>query len=152
LRRCARLGVRRARLGRRKRIAKMPTTRQYLRRPHRAALSASQQMEFWLGASHHGSAFRSDEERPAMWFRHRDKLMRQWGKGGRRPVGWWLYESPFRNPQHPGTDHERSILYEFSDALSAEERAELEQWWREQFDRSWRPNFSYCKEGRIFTG
>jgi hypothetical protein len=43
-------------------------------------------------------------------------------------------------------------LYEFSDALGAEERAELEQWWREQFDKTWEAGFSYFKEGRIFTG
>src|SRR6516162_164557 len=55
-------------------------------------------------------------------------------------------------PRHPGTAHERSILYEFSDALGAEERAELEREWREEFDRSWAPGFSVCKEGRIFTG
>jgi hypothetical protein len=43
-------------------------------------------------------------------------------------------------------------LYEFGDALGAEERVELEQWWREQFDKTWREGFSYYHEGRIFTG
>jgi len=110
------------------------------------------EMELWLGPGSNGSAFRSDEERKAMWFRYRDRLMQRWGKSGRRPMGWWLYESPFRSHRHPGPEHERSILYEFTDALSVDERAELEAHWRREFERSWRPNFCYCKEGRIFTG
>jgi hypothetical protein len=87
-----------------------------------------------------------------MWFRHRDRLMQRWGKSGRRPMGWWLYESPFRSHRHPGPDHERSILWEFTDALSVDERAKLEQWWREQFERSWRPNFSFYADGKHYSG
>jgi hypothetical protein len=67
-------------------------------------------------------------------------------------MGWWLYESPFQNPQHPGIDHERSILYEFSDVLSADERAELEAQWRQDFERSWSPNFSFYADGKIYSG
>src|SRR5262249_24666677 len=128
----------------------MPTTR-YLRRSHRARLNATMEMELWLGPGSNGSAFRSDEERKAMWFRRRDRLMQRWGRSGRRPMGWWLYESPFRSHRHPGTEHERSILYEFTDALSEDERAKLEQWWREQFERSWRPNFSFYAGGKIYS-
>jgi hypothetical protein len=88
-----------------------------------------------------------------MWFRHRDKFMHLWGKGGRRPMGWWLYESPFRSHRHPGTEHERSILWEFTDALSVEERAELEREWRREFDRSWDPHFFFCAgPDKNFTG
>ena len=54
--------------------------------------------------------------------------------------------------RYPGYEHERSVLCEFSDVLSEEERAQLEAEWRREFERSWRPNFCYCKEGRIFTG
>jgi len=131
----------------------MPTTRQYLRRPHRAALTHSQQMELWLGPSHHGSAFASDEHRRAAWFRHRDRLMQRWGKDGRRPLGWWEYEAPEKGLRFPGSKvHERSILYEFSDVLSAAERTELEAYWRKEFERSWAPNFSFYADGKIYSG
>src|SRR5262249_53409942 len=119
----------------------MPTTRQYIRRPARATLTYGQEMELWLGPSHHGTTFASDEHRRATWFRYRERLMRRFATNGKRPMGWWLYESPFPSRRHPGIEHQRSILYEFTDVLSAEERVELEQWWREQFERSWRPNF-----------
>jgi hypothetical protein len=110
-------------------------------------------MELWLGPSHHGTSFESDEHRRTTWFRYRDRLMQRWGKPGRRPMGWWLYESPFRSHRHPGPEHERSILYEFTDALSADERAELEAWWRREFDRSWDEHFFYCAgPDKIFTG
>jgi hypothetical protein len=106
-------------------------------------LNHSQQLELWLGPGANGSAFRSDEERREAWFRNRDWVMKLWAKGGRRPMGWWLYESPFRSRRHPGT-HEQSILYEFTDVLSAEERAELEAYWRREFERSWDPHFFFC--------
>jgi hypothetical protein len=129
----------------------MPTTRQYLRRPHRAALNATQEMELWLGPSHHGTAFASDEHRRAAWFRHRDKLMRLWGKDGHRPQAWWWYEAP-EGLWYPGHDHERSILYT-AGVLSEEERAYLEAQWRKEFDRTWDPHFSHIAEpGKIFTG
>lgn len=122
----------------------MATNRRYIRRPQRTPLNAIQEMELWLGPGSNGSSFESDEHRRAAWFRHRDKIMRQWGCHGKRPMGWWLYESPFRSRRHPGTDHERSILYEFTDALSADERAELEAYWRKEFERSWDEHFFYC--------
>src|SRR5262249_29213471 len=96
--------------------------------------------------------FASDEHRRATWFRYRERLMRRFSTNGKRPMGWGVYESPFSSRRHPGIEHPRSILYEFTDVLSAEGRVELEQWWCEQFERSWRSNFSYYKEGRIFTG
>jgi hypothetical protein len=131
----------------------MPTTRRYLRRPHRAKLTHAQEIELWLGPRSDGSSFVSDEHRRVMWFRHRGRFMQLWAKGGRRPMGWWLYESPFRSRRHPGTDHERSILYEFSDVLSADERAELEAEWRREFDRSWDEHFFYCAgPDKIYSG
>jgi hypothetical protein len=105
----------------------MGTTRYVLRRPSRAKLTHSQELEFWLGPAHHGSSFESDEHRRAAWFRHREKLMRLWGKGGRRPMGWWLYEaSEWELRGYAGYEHERSILYETSGVLGEQERTELE--------------------------
>jgi hypothetical protein len=116
-------------------------------------MSLSQQQELWLGPlGNNGSVFRSDEHRREVWFRFRDRLMQLWGKNGKRPYGWWRYESPFRSRRHPGV-HERSILYEFTDALSADERTGLEQWWRREFDRSWDEHFFYCAgPGKIYSG
>jgi len=131
----------------------MPPNRDYIRRPQRLPLSATQEMELWLGPGRDGTAFASDEHRREAWFRYRDRLMQRWAKGGRRPLGWWWYEASERGlpPRHPAL-HERSILYEFSDVLSAEERAELEAEWRKEFDRTWDTNFSFYADGKYYTG
>src|SRR6516165_1892766 len=50
-----------------------------------AAITPLQEMELWLGASHHGSSFVSDDERRSLWIENRDLLMRRWGQDGRRP-------------------------------------------------------------------
>jgi hypothetical protein len=126
----------------------MPTNRYVLRRSSRAKLTGDQELELWLGVGHRGTAFESDEHRRALWFYHRARLMQWFAKNGKRPMGWWLYESPFRSRRHPGAHH----LYEFSDALSADERVELEAFWRKEFDKTWREGFSCYHEGRIFTG
>src|SRR5215831_455581 len=115
----------------------MPTKRYVLRRSSRAKLTHAQTMELWLGPSHNGSAFASEAHARAMWVHHRDRLMQQWGRHGRRPLGWWAFEAPEKGLyRYPGYEHERSTLYEFSDVLSAEERTELEAQWRREFDRS----------------
>jgi hypothetical protein len=68
--------------------------------------------------------------------------------GGKRPWAWWRYES---GRSHPG-NHQASTLYEMG-VLSDEERAKLERWWREQFDRAWRPGFFHCEgPARFFAG
>jgi hypothetical protein len=37
--------------------------------------------------------------------------------------------------------------------VTGEEIAELEAWWREQFDRAWAPHFFHCDgPGKIFDG
>jgi hypothetical protein len=111
-------------------------------------------MELWLGPGRDGSSFQSDEHRRAMWLRHRERVMGLWAKGGKRPDAWWRYEASAHGlpPRHPGTAHERSILYEFSNALGEEERAELEAWWRKEFDRTWEPGFVVTHEGELVTG
>ena len=36
--------------------------------------------------------------------------------------------------------------------MTEEERAELEAWWREEFDKTWVAGFTFYHEGRIVTG
>src|SRR5215469_370777 len=136
----------------------MPTNRKYLRRSHRTTMTATQEMELWLGPGSNGSSFESDEHRREVWVRYRDKVMRQWGKHGRRPYAWWYYESAafgVGHGRHPGA-HERSILFEFPEfasVLTPEERAELEAYWRREFDRSWDEHFFFCAgPDKNFTG
>jgi hypothetical protein len=112
-------------------------------------LSHWQELELWLGPSHRGSAFGSRGELHAAWLRHRDRIMAAWAKNGRRPQGWWEFEAPF---PHPDYECERSTLYE-AGLLGEEEKAELAAWWREQFERTFKPHFFVCDgPGRIFEG
>jgi hypothetical protein len=109
-------------------------------------------MELWLGPSHNGSAFASDEHRRAAWFHHREKLMGWWGRGGRRPLGWWAYEAP-EGLRHPGYEYQRSVLWETPNVLSEAERAELEREWRRQWDRCWDEHFFHCAgPDKIYNG
>ena len=127
----------------------MPTTRRLLRRSHRATMNAQMAMELWLGPSSNlGSCFRDDAHRRETWFRFRSELMAQWGSHGRRPLAWWIYEKGWR---YPGSEHERSLLYE-AGQLTPEECRELEAWWREEFDKTQVPGFSCYHEGKIVTG
>jgi len=129
----------------------MGTTRYVLRRSSQAKLSFSQMEELWLGPSHRGSSFESDEHRRAMWVHHREKIMRLWAKGGRRPFGWWRYECP-EGLWYPGRDHERSMLYT-AGVLTEAEAGELRERWHKEFDRAWsNPHFSYSAGGRILVG
>ena len=117
----------------------MPTDRKPLHRAHRSRLDSDQEMELWLGPSHRGSAFESEAQRQWAWTQHRDRVMAVWGKHGKRPWAWWRYES---GRAHPG-DREASTLYEMG-VLAPEERAELERWWRGQFERAQAPDFWLC--------
>ena len=131
----------------------MPTNRKLLRRSHRTTMTHTQQLELWLGPGNGGSSFESDDHRHEVWFRYRDELMRQWGSHGRRPLAWWQFEAPEKGLRFPGYAHERSALYEFTDILSAEERAELEAGWRREFDRSFDEHFFVNLEpGKICSG
>jgi hypothetical protein len=114
-------------------------------------ITPTQEMELWLGASDAGSSFASEEERRRLWAEHRDRLMAMWACDGKRPMGWWQYESP---PElyYPGADFEKSTLYEWG-LLAEDERAELLVYWRREFDRAQQPNFSHCAgPGQFFSG
>src|SRR5262249_6606266 len=63
-------------------------------RTSRGQLGGIAEMELWLGPFPHlPPAFDSDEQRRELWFRHRDRLMEQFGAHGRRPQAWWRYEA-----------------------------------------------------------
>jgi hypothetical protein len=97
------------------------------------AITPQQEMELWLGPSHHhGSAFSDDDERRRLWAAHRDRLMRWFAHDGRRPQAWWEFEAPFK---YPGFNQERSALWAAGLLGAAEARA-LERDWRCEFDRS----------------
>jgi hypothetical protein len=103
------------------------------------SITRLQEMELWLGISHRGSLFASDEERRRQWVRHRDRLMQLFANNGRRPQAWWKYEAPFK---YPGFDRERSVLWE-ANLLGAAEARDLEEHWQKAFYESLEPGFTF---------
>jgi hypothetical protein len=77
--------------------------------PAIATITPLQEMDLWLGPSHHDPAFASEEERRRLWCEHRECLMGYWANDGHRPQAWWKYDSPI---PFPGPARERSTLYE----------------------------------------
>jgi hypothetical protein len=114
-------------------------------------LSAAAVMDLWLGpAADQPPAFASDDERRALWLRHRDELMNWYGGHGHRPMAWWRYYSG--DIRFPGPDRERSTLFE-AGVLSERERVELVKDWRVEFDRAHAPDFFLCEgPGRFLYG
>lgn len=107
------------------------------------SITSTQEMELWLGPSPRlGSLFSDDEARRRAWMEHRDRLMTLFACNGRRPVAWWKYESLI---PWPGFNRERSTLWA-ANLLGAAEARELEQGWRQAFDRSLEPGFSFQGE------
>jgi len=113
-------------------------------------LTLSELQELWLGAHPtSGSHFCSREELVAAWEAGRAVVMRLWGSHGRRPMGWWEFESG--DLEHPGYFRERSTLWRAAGVLSEAERNELEVEWRRTFDaargmsaRERREHFEHC--------
>jgi hypothetical protein len=127
----------------------MTTNRKFVRRHLRGKLTRAQEMELWLGPSHRGSAFRSREELQRAWLTHRDRVMTAYAKRGRRPLGWWEFEAaPLA---FPGPNRERSTLSEHG-LLAPEERIDLLNFWRREFERSLASDFRLHAGGRILTG
>jgi hypothetical protein len=119
----------------------MPTTKIRIRRPRPARLTGDAEMDLWLGYDpSRPLPFASDEERRALWFRHRERLMQWFGGHGKRPLAWWRYEAPDLGLEFPGIALERSTLWE-AGLLAENEKVELETFWRKQFDRAQAPNF-----------
>src|SRR5262249_1606981 len=91
-------------------------------------LSYTELMELWLGPCN-DSVFDSPEQLQDAWERGRAVVMRLWGSDGRRPQGWWAFDTEL---EYPGYDRERSFLYA-AGVLSEAERAELEREWEMAF-------------------
>jgi hypothetical protein len=116
----------------------MPTKRVPLRRGVRGRLTFAQEQCLWLGVP--ADAFADDEHRAEAWARHGSRLMELLARHGRRPQAWWRYDAPIA---YPGYDLERSTLFE-AGLLSDDERAELVEDWRREFNRAYEPDFGYC--------
>jgi hypothetical protein len=113
------------------------------------AITPIQEMELWLGPSHHGSAFASDDERRSLWIENRDLLMRRWGQDGHRPQAWWRYDAPI---PYPGPARERSALFE-AGLLTKPEIKALTAEWRAEFERaSQRDFFFVAAPDEIYQG
>jgi hypothetical protein len=116
----------------------MATNRHPIHHPHRGRLNHAREMTLLCGVDPRWDAFRTEEEFRDAWMRHRDRLLAH--RHGRRPMGWWRFESPI---PFPGQDRERAVLFE-AGLLDEEERAELVACWREHFERAQDPQFMFC--------
>lgn len=127
----------------------MPTNRTPIRHPRRGRLSHEQEMVLFYGKDPRwAAAFHDEEEQRDAWMRNRDRLL-AWYRHGRRPMAWWRYETDLK---YPGYDHERATLFE-AGLLSETEAHELQTWWREEFERAYRPKFFFCDgPGLFFSG
>jgi hypothetical protein len=115
-----------------------------------SAITPLQEMELWLGPSHHGSTFASEEEGARLWAAHRERLLSWWGTDGRRPQAWWRYDAP--NIPYPGYARERSTLYEHGLLGEAEARALVADW-KVEFERASQPDFFFTAgPGEILHG
>jgi hypothetical protein len=118
-------------------------------KPSANMITPLQEMELWLGPSHHGSSFTSDDERRRLWVENRDRLLRLFGQDGCRPMAWWWYESPV---PFPGLKLQRSTLYAHGLLGEAEARALVVDW-RAEFKRASQPDFYFiAAPGEIYQG
>src|SRR5262249_4436261 len=112
-------------------------------------LSLAQRQELWLGPGHDGSTFDNPQALRDAWTANRGEVMRLFATNGRRPMGWWQYESPI---PWPGYFRQQSALYD-AGLLADEEKIALEHRWRAEFERAHGPDFSYtAAPGEILHG
>ena len=108
----------------------MSRSSQYDGQPSRLAILG----ELWLGPNPEmGSCFRDRAELVAAWEKYGPEAMAMWGRGGRRPQGWWEFEAP--PDLHRTYATERSTLYERG-LLGIDEAVQLEAEWRRGFDEA----------------
>jgi hypothetical protein len=127
-------------------VAAMSLRRKISKRPQAA------RVVLWLGSpppSMADDGFASEEAAREAWFRHRAHFMAHFAGHGKRPMGWWWFESPV---PFPGYFKQRSTLYEHN-LLDVAERAELLAYWRQQFERAGPAAFFRLRRaGRILRG
>jgi hypothetical protein len=112
-------------------------------------LTLSELQELWLGAHPtSGSCFCTREELVAAWAAGRAVVMRLWGSHGRRPAGYYEFEYAGRRPPY---DLERSTLWR-EDLLTVEEKAELEAWWKVEFEKAHAPDFFISTGSEVLHG
>jgi hypothetical protein len=123
----------------------MPTDRLPLGRPIRGALTIDQVQELWLGPSHNfGSLFSDEDAVRAAWERHKDWLLREFGSHGKRPLAWYYFE----RPDVPlSDDHESSTLWAHG-VLGNAEKAELEAWWKTEFENAYALGYDAIRRRR----
>ena len=130
----------------------MPTNRVPLRRRVRGELTSDMEMALWLGVGRNGFPFADEDEVEELWTRHRERIMADHARNGRRPQAWWWFEAPPLGLDYPGYETEASYLYEHGQ-LGAEESASVVAYWREQFGRCHEPGFTLCMgEGQWLRG
>ena len=95
---------------------------------HRAAIL----QELHLGPNQMGSVFADREELEQAWREYRPELMAMM-QPGRRPLAWWKFDCPAGLKFD--VDHEASILWR-AGVLDAEERREVEEEWRREFEKA----------------
>ena len=115
-----------------------PIDRTPPQRPNRIPHEAEMSLRY--GELAERPAFAGEEERRAAWFHHRDRLL-QHCSHGRRPAGWWDFESPVPYPRDG--DYAAAALFE-AGLLTEGGIAELMARWREDFERAQAPGFTYC--------
>jgi hypothetical protein len=109
-----------------------------------------QEAQLAWGTSHRfGPLFSNDEQAREAWFLNRERLMRLFAFGGRRPLAWWKFEAKI---PWPGFNRERSTLWE-ANLLGATERRQLEHDWHSEFVQSLAPNFTFReRDGHYLHG
>src|SRR5215475_7332597 len=105
----------------------MPVRQRSVRR-RSAELTPAQMWELTLCPGSR-PAFNSEEERATAWEEHRDRLMLQCARHGRRPWGWWTYESP---EERDASMTQTLQLYRLGGQLSEQEIVEAKEFWTEQ--------------------
>ena len=74
------------------------------------------------------------------WQRHREALMKEEARGGRRPEEFWYYAKGMPPPER---DQEAATLFEMGE-LGKSELTRLMREWHERWEKAQVPDFGYC--------
>jgi hypothetical protein len=103
-------------------------TSKFISDHHRAAIL----QELHLGPNRMGSVFADREELEAAWRQYGPEVMAMM-RPGRRPLGWYEFDAP--KTLRLDSEREASILWR-AGIVTGEERLELEQSWRVEFEQA----------------